>query len=170
MTAAAGSAEPAAVPCRHTRVTGRRATALLAAVLATLLLVLSGCGQARSDATADPRPDATSPTDGGAGEPGGSATAITAVTVRETGGLMGVDDSTTVAEGADRAGAVFATAAMLPEPARRGPPEAPCCDLVTYRVTVHYVNGDTNTYVTWDGDAGPVLLLAKAVLKVPGGK
>jgi len=169
VTAAAGRAEPGLVPRRHTCVTGGRTTALLAAGIATLVLALSGCGQARSDATADPPADATSPT-GAGDEAGGSATAITAVTVRETGGLMGVDDSTTVAEGADRAGAVFATAAMLPEPAQHGPPAAPCCDLVTYRVTVHYANGDTNTYVTWDGDPGQVLLLARAVLKAPGGK
>ncbi len=87
-------------------------TALLAACLVTLLLAVPGCGLARRAATArrlrrDRRPalpDATSPTDGGGDEAGGAAVAITAVTVRETGGLIGVDDSTTVTDDADRAG------------------------------------------------------------------
>ena len=172
---AAGTTEPPAVPRRLTLVTGRRRTALLAACLATLVLAVPGCGQWAadgsdgsdgSDSAADQAAGATSPGTGG-DEAGGAALAITAVTVRLTGGLSGVDDSTTLTDEADRSGEVFAMAAMLPQPVRGGPAEAPCCDLISYRVTVRFANGDTNTYVTWDGGPAQALLLARAVLKVP---
>lgn len=145
--------------------TGRRHPPLPTACLATLALALSACAGVSADGASDRAATAG----GAAGSDLTSPGQVTSVIVRRTGGLAGIDDTTTVGDDDASAGPVLAMAAMLPAPAASGAAVAPCCDRISYRVRVRYGTDKTVTYVTWDGDAGPVLRLATAVLDATGG-
>ncbi len=137
----------------------------LAALAAVTVLVVGGCGDQAPDAT--PTEPSTPTAADGTGSQHPSRDVVS-VTVHQTGGLAGIDETTTVEAGSPGSGRVLALAGRL----RDAPPpvskQAPCCDRITYRVSIRYADGGTAGYVTWDGDAGRVLTLATSVLSGAG--
>jgi hypothetical protein len=156
--------EPTPVGGRLTRVT--RCRTLLAALVAATVLVVGGCGEEAPDAAPTAGPTATGAGGTGSQEAPGD---VVSVSVRQTGGLAGIDETTTVDAVSPGARRVLALAAELPEGSADSATKVPCCDRFTYQVTVRFGDGDTTEYVTWDGDTGPVLALATSVVRGPAG-
>jgi hypothetical protein len=143
----------------------RRRT-LPAALVAATALVVGGCGEEARDANPS---EPSSPTAaGGTGSPDAPG-GVVSVTVRQTGGLAGIDETMTVTGATPGARRVLALATGLPEESADAAAKVPCCDRITYEVTVRFAGGETADYVTWDGDTGPVLALAGSVLRRSGG-
>ena len=137
---------------------------LLTGLLACVVVAsVSGCGQPGAGDAEEPPSGTTTTADGGVGTGAGTG-AVTAVTVRQSGGLAGVDESDTVTDDVAGAGPILAKAAALPKPSGKDLVKAPCCDFITYQVSVRYTDGTTASYVTWDGGPRRVLDVAMAVL------
>jgi hypothetical protein len=156
-------------------VTGRRAPlpAVLAVALLAVGVVLGGCGEQRPERAADSPAGSvvggTGPEDTGTEPPGHDPGGVVSVTVRRTGGLAGVDETTTVHAGSPGARRVLDLVDGLPAAPAPVPKQAPCCDRITYRVSVRFADGGAAAYVTWDGDSGPVLALVASVMRGGGG-
>ncbi len=132
-----------------------------AAVALGSCLAVGGC------ADPDQAPDAA---DGAA--PGTAATtsagpAVTAVQVESSGGLAGIDESVRVTADSPGSAAVIEQAAEVaavadPDGQPGGTP--PCCDQISYRVTISLADGSTVERSTYDGADSPVLDLVRTVM------
>lgn len=132
----------------------------LAALGALLALAALGCGAEAGD---DARP----------GDPRSTATATStslqpeSVTVRQGGGIAGVDRSWRVTSDTPGADRVFAAAQDGALQAAAGRTSSPiCCDFFVYSILVRYSDGQTLQIVTSDGVERPpaVEALLDAVL------
>jgi len=137
--------------------------AAVAAVVAALVLGISGCGGETTEDVTAPEP----------GETGSTAIerAVDSVTVHQSGGLAGVRRTWQVNAGAsnaervfDAAGANGMTAAATDASVA---PTVPCCDFFVYDITIRYSDGRALRVRTSDAERRPdpaVTRLLNAVL------
>ncbi len=144
---------------------GRIRVAVATLVATPLLLLVSACAdQEPSDAgSADPAPASDGPTPGD-DDGGGSLVAIDSITVERGGGITGDTVTYQLKPGDPGFDKVMVMAAQLPRDQQGEIGETPCCDIYRYALTVHYASGDVGRFSTYDGDGGPVLDVAMAVL------
>ncbi len=133
-----------------------------AAVAVGVLLAVGGC------ADPDQGADAADGASAGTGDATPVGPAVTAVRVESTGGLAGIEESVQVTADSPGSEEVIQRAAEVAALADQGGDPGstpPCCDQITYRVTITLADGSTVETTTYDGADSPALDLVRAVME-----